>query len=60
MHPECIDDALDPTILLYAMEVMWPVDIALRVDCLRLLRPSASASAWTRPDGCRSFGRRRN
>ena len=56
-HPECIDDALDPT--------TWGCSrsdgactSALRVDCLRLLR--LPASAWTRPDDCRSYASRRS
>ena len=56
-HPECIDDALDPTTC-HCNGSDVACTIALRVDCLRLLRPSASA--WTRPDRCRSYASRRS
>ena len=52
---ECIDPCeLDP----WGRSVLDPCTTALRVDCLRLLRPSASA--WTRPDRCRSYASRRS
>ena len=52
-HPECIEHALDPTTCCCNGSDV-ACTIALRVDCLRLLRP------WTRPDDCRSYASRRS